>query len=204
MSETRFIFLDIDGVLNSARAVIGFHNLHGKAYDYYREKGGRMKPDDDGVIFHFKTEIESTALGILKDFTEMSGAKIVISSSWRKLYDLPDFVAGFAWHGWENAPIIDRTPAIYEIGSKRGDEVAAWLKKYSDEHPDEEISYVIFDDDRDFHPDQPLIWVTHDNGLGMHHLAQACKHFGIVNKYVGYVYDIQPDPSWARKFEADA
>ncbi len=113
----KVIFLDIDGVLTSAN------------YD-------RQKTEND-------TYIDKSRLALIKGLVDKTGAKIVLSSSWRKSFE-PDcdssgikLIETFAEAGLE---IYGKTPEIGYI--KRPDEVRAWLA----EHPDVD-AFVMFDDD---------------------------------------------------------
>ena len=125
METKKIIFLDLDGVLN----------VYSHDHD---EFGSQFMPQ---FVNNLKRVIEET------------GAKIVISSTWRYggLQRMKDM--------WEkrNLPgeVIDITPDcndLFNEGSfewldqiERGHEVEYWL----DEHPEVE-RYVIFDDDNDF------------------------------------------------------
>lgn len=115
----KIIFLDIDGVLNSA------------IYD-------RQRSIQDG-------NIDVTRLALIKELVDKTDAKIVLSSSWRihwqKDYQKCDIegrelIDTFAGSGLE---IYDKTPHISYL--ERGDEIRNWLL----EHTDVE-SFVIFDD----------------------------------------------------------
>lgn len=137
----KIIFLDIDGVLN---VVAQGH-------------------DDYGAIFH------THFMDNLKELIDKTGAKIVISSSWRKsgLKEMQDLWATRNLAG----EVIDVTPSLYlkKDGSivfwndklqnhptekihgysvPRGCEIEYWLKNESEKHGDIE-SYVILDDDTD-------------------------------------------------------
>ena len=119
----KIIFLDIDGVLN----------VYGQGHDQY------------GQIFHKHFEDN------LKHIIEQTGAKIVISSTWR--------FAGLEkmkqmWIDRElSGEVIDVTIDCYQlIGEgrfecydevERGHEIQEWL----DEHQTEVTHYVILDDD---------------------------------------------------------
>lgn len=104
----KVVFLDIDGVLN------------GQAY----QKIATESPP-----------IDQTRLPILKEILDKSGAKVVLTSSWRT--------------GWEPGCSFDATLReggilIHDVTprvSLRPFEIAAWLK----EHPEVE-SFVILDD----------------------------------------------------------
>ena len=113
----KVIFLDIDGVLNSAQ--------------YDAERG-----EQDG-------NIDVTRLELLREITEKSGAKIVLTSTWRKLWDKNKTLCTdegleldrlFAVYGLE---IFGKTPVI----GRRSEEINAWLDG------NENIeSFVIVDD----------------------------------------------------------
>lgn len=136
----KVIFLDIDGVLNVC----------------YPEH------DEYGRIFH------PNFVDNLKRVIDETGAKIVISSTWRYggLQRMKDL--------WEkrNLPgeVIDITPDcndLFNEGSfvfldqiERGHEVEYWLN----EHPEVE-RYVIFDDDNDFLPHQRGNFVRTGNNI---------------------------------------
>jgi hypothetical protein len=125
METKKIIFLDLDGVLN----------VYSQGHDEY------------GSIFH------QHLVDNLKRVIDETGAKIVISSTWRfgglqRMKDMWEF-RGLP------GEVIDITPDcndLFNEGSfewldqiERGHEVEYWLN----EHPEVE-QYVIFDDDNDF------------------------------------------------------
>lgn len=125
----KFIFLDIDGVLNSNLYFTDKHQS--QRYNECREK----YPED---IAWGLCNIDSKAVSRLNRLIEATGAKIVISSSWRfdrKLQEI--FTAAGV-----NTPIYSRTP--FSNGKTRGFEIEAWLSEEK-----EPYTYVIFDDDSD-------------------------------------------------------
>lgn len=123
----KVIFLDIDGILN--------------VYPQGRDKYG--------ALFH--PEFENN----LKNIVEQTGAKIVISSTWR--------MAGLEvmkqmWKDRNLAgEVIDITPRMfiynefdeYQGQEKRGTEIERWIK----DNP-KVIKYIIIDDDTDMLPHQ--------------------------------------------------
>ncbi len=151
------IFLDIDGVLN---------------VDY---------ADKDQFGHIFRDEYVQN----LKEIIEKTGAKIVISSTWKdkgiqRMLDL-----------WKErqlpGEIIDITPdcvdvceatdIVYYDQVKRGHEIKLWL----DRHP-EVTQYVILDDIQDFLDEQQDYFVNCSTGepvkpwkLGIPGLKQECK-----------------------------
>ena len=118
----KVIFLDIDGVLN----------VIPQGHDKW------------GAIFH------SHFVDNLKRIIDVTGAKIVISSTWR-MSGLPGMIE--MWLD-RNLPgeVIGITPNfMWKTGStlQRGKEIDAYLE----EHP-EITNYVILDDDSDMEPHQ--------------------------------------------------
>jgi hypothetical protein len=116
----KVIFLDIDGVLNSLRSAIRYGNFD-----------------------HFSREAVK-ALNILTDAT---GAKLVISSTWR--IARKDYIDVLRANG-VMGEIIGATPNLSHdqngvcVGVIRGFEIKVWLE----DHPDVE-DFIILDDDND-------------------------------------------------------
>lgn len=110
--------MDIDGVLNSAR------------YDREKEMG-------DG-------NIDCSRLSLLKNLTEETGARIVLSSTWRMHWDptgkssTPDGKALEALFSDAGVPLYDKTPFL---GTSRAREIRAWLAAHK-----EAERFVILDD----------------------------------------------------------
>lgn len=123
----RVLFLDIDGVLNSEK------------YARSLAKGGMLGIDPEAVR-------------ILDEILEATGAKIVLSSTWR-LY--PDLRADVRKNVGE---FIDVTKSLRS--GFRGDEIREWLER----HP-EVTEYAILDDDSDFYADQYLYKTRFATGL---------------------------------------
>ena len=120
----KVIFLDIDGVLNS------------RAYDRRRD-------------WNKQTDIDETRLPLIKQIIDATGAKIVLSSSWRQHWDRDPDRCGedgryinesFAKFGLR---IYDKTPDL-GFSAVRKDEVEKWLNE-----TEENIeAFVIIDDYR--------------------------------------------------------
>ena len=120
----KVIFLDIDGVLNPDN-------------NYQREFLAGRKTTD--VI-----RLDLICLGWLKKLVDHTGAKIVLSSSWRCTNDL-----GKTWSNLTvqlntvGLGIYDRTPVT--CAKSRGEEILSWLTS----HKANVTSFVILDDDYD-------------------------------------------------------
>jgi hypothetical protein len=154
------IFLDIDGVLNS----IDFSKrTEHKWPDWPKWPDGQIDRD---AVAHLNRLITAT------------GAKIVISSSWRKMLDPEELAKVLARNGCIGE-VIDETPDFFKLEFwerptpdgrfVRGDEIQAWL----DEHPEVE-AFVIFDDDSDMgHLVDRLIQTDCQTGLLAEHVERA-------------------------------
>lgn len=120
----KVIFLDIDGVLNS------------RAYDRKRN-------------WNEQTDIDETRLLLVKKIVDETGAKIVLSSTWREHWDKANDKCDsdgvyinqtFTKFGLE---VFDKTPDL-GIDFDRPDEIKAWL----DSAERSIDSFVIIDDYR--------------------------------------------------------
>ena len=144
----KVIFLDIDGVMNSTEEMIALYNQHGSSID--------------------NTLPSPTKCKLLKQLVDETGAKVVLSSSWRlslnaiqKLIDLFEpynlILSGFTCHEVEskkfkNSPYEDIKPryqhTIGDFGTyieDRGAEIANWLL----DHPTVENFVILDDEDSD-------------------------------------------------------
>lgn len=131
----KVVFLDIDGVLNSV--------------EWIQRVGLDVWDQADGG-----TQLDPDAVKRLDLIVQMSEARIVISSTWRKMYDPPTIRGFLRRHGFtgevigetvHHIPMEERTTAQQASGRyERGWEIKAWL----DEHPGV-THYAILDDDSD-------------------------------------------------------
>lgn len=117
----RIVFLDFDGVLNTAPHM---HVLGSKKL---------QSSDEFGPFF------DPTSVSYLKQIIDETNVKIVVTSSWKYLMTYQDLL--IMW-GKRTLPgeIIDACP-IPEGRRKRGDEIDAWLSECK-----ESCQYVILDD----------------------------------------------------------
>ena len=144
----KIIFLDVDGVLNSEEFSRWLWDNHEKKYRGYEL-------------------LDQRAILCLQDIVFITGAEIVLSSSWRisslRTKQLKEQLLPY---GLE---IIDRT--ISDARGERGDEIKEWLSR----NPD--VShYVILDDDNDMSDIKDhLIQTTFYKGLLPEHAAKAIE-----------------------------
>lgn len=137
----KYLFLDIDGVLNHE--------------DWYVNRIGKYR---DSFKEWWEECFDPECVKRVKHILEETGAKIVISSSWR--FD-PYIKYYFEKIGLPLKKYL-RTPNLHteEGWPDRGEEIDAFLK----EHPCD--NYVILDDDKDFTEDQLK-----------HHFVHCCADF---------------------------
>ena len=129
------LFLDVDGVLNSGPWLMLETQ---KSKDFHR----RTDMDIDAM------SLDPEAVARLQRIVDATGAKIVLSSSWRYMYQPKKFMELLRAHGFVG-DLIGATPLSEEVPGRkcRGDEVAMWLKEYSFLKIKK---FVILDDDEKF------------------------------------------------------
>jgi len=124
----KIIFLDIDGVLNSQNT---FRDNHEYGKFFIRNMNGSV----DDEITHTMLDIDLDKVFMLRDICNLTGAKVVVSSSWRRLRRyvlLEDKLTNLG------IPIVGVTSFI---SNNRGDEIRKYLE---DNQVDD---FVILDDD---------------------------------------------------------
>jgi hypothetical protein len=150
----KIIFLDFDGVLNSSRsaaALGGYGSL-------YRANINGLSKDT--------LKLDPISVILLRRIVETTGAKIVISSSWRIGTKIEDFHDVFDVYDWNTREIIiDKTKVSGKI---RGDEVELWLIDHI--HLGIE-KFAIIDDESDFKPAQKPFLVQTQSSLGLSHIS---------------------------------
>lgn len=153
---SKVIFLDIDGVLNSIQAGIG---RQGRSFDY------------EGL--------DKIGIQLLKEIVDSTGAKIVISSTWRS--DGIEAIKGaFATKGWSEV-MFDVIIGVTDQGSGcRGDQINRWILA----NP-ECTQYVIIDDDRDMLEDQKTNNFVHVDSLLGFNIYDAYKVINILGVLQG-------------------
>ncbi|MDE6721513.1 MAG: hypothetical protein K2J84_05125 [Bacteroidaceae bacterium] len=117
----KIIFLDFDGVMNTAY------------YNHVLSKKGLSGNDSFGTAF------DPNCIRNLKKITDETNADIVISSSWKHFMTYKDFCDMWKYRGLPGF-VTDVTPTP-AVRRNRGDEIDAWLNEC-----DVECQYVIIDD----------------------------------------------------------
>lgn len=153
----RVLFLDFDGVLNSDPF------LRAESKRARRREKGKRKANDP------RTAIDPAAVAMVNTILERTGAKVVISSSWRVPYSL-DEIRGFLYARGFDGVVIDATPVI--AGVPRGEEIAFWLHARGERMGVE--TFAILDDCTDMGRVQDrLIQTTWERGLEPEHVERA-------------------------------
>lgn len=166
-------FLDIDGVLNSEAYMLKLEAQH-------RQLGcpTRETPCDCFKLYH---QLDRDAVARLNRLVTTTDAKIVISSTWRKLMDASELERALVEHGLV-AEIIGATPdghdepemlTVYGPLERmyRGYEIDFWLRK----HPEVD-RFVILDDGSDMvmHKNR-LVQTDCEEGLLDEHVELAIR-----------------------------
>ncbi|MGE0444532.1 MAG: HAD domain-containing protein [Vicinamibacterales bacterium] len=124
----KVIFLDFDGVLNTPQT----------------------------WAHHDKLGLDVERVALLQSLCELTGAVVVISSTWRMVHALEDLRVMLAERGFRGE-VIGATPALLP---KRSDEIRAWL----DDHH-EVTHYVVLDDSRDAGIPEQTVLTNFKEGL---------------------------------------
>jgi hypothetical protein len=171
----KIIFLDFDGVLNSAASFL---------YED-RKRSGKGRKHRQSFCPVNETLCHVCTSNFKHILDQVQNAQIVISSSWRTHYDLDWLRAKLEEYGIDGKRVIDKTPVVLpekmSMHVERGVEIKAWL----DAHP-EVTNFVILDDNyigppfQDNHIDPgPNFVKSHWNvGLTLPLAVQAVKILG--------------------------
>lgn len=149
----KVIFLDIDGVLNSIDTTLAFY--------------GQLSPARED-------KLDPMSVGLLKKLCDNTSARIVISSTWRKLYSREEFLDIFKSYGWHDFPFEDVTDNNNSCRQTRGHEIQRWLD--ANGNPE----YIILDDDSDMLESQlnNFVHCSNVNGFRSKHYCKALRLLG--------------------------
>lgn len=155
----KVIFLDFDGVLNSEV--------------FFKASGNRYLPET----------LDRAAVTRLNAMIARTGAKVVVSSTWRLGYSLEQLRDILGRHGFAGE-VIGVTPEIRGVDedgisvtrpSARGLEIQRWI----DDQPAPPETLVILDDEADMeHLGNRLIRTQFDTGLRDDHVETAVALLG--------------------------
>lgn len=150
MNKEPVIFLDFDGVLNSVMSAVA----HVGEFD-----------DTCGP-----TALDPVAVKLIGRLATITGAKVVVSSTWRILHTLEELKAIIMNY---SRPLADAMVDVTSRspGAMRGEEIQMWLIA----HPHETI--LIIDDDSDMLPSQMPSFVQTEGrtGFGMNEYIRSLR-----------------------------
>jgi hypothetical protein len=149
----RLIFLDIDGVLNSVQFLADNTNGEGVVIV-------------DGV-FDATAHIDPLRVARLNRLIEATGAEVVLSSSWRKLFGLERTQASLRAKGFVYQ-ITDCTVRL--VGEPRHVEIESYLAAIGTRS-----RFVIFDDAEEAGVGFGLNFIHVQDGLEDEHTERACR-----------------------------
>lgn len=140
ITPLRVVFLDIDGVLNSDRYV-------------------RERPPAPAGTFWSVDDLDPVGIEALNRIVERTGAKFVLSSSWRHHHTLEEITVLFRTRGFVGE-LIDVTPRLF--GEPRGAEIRTWLCVQTAPP----AAFAVLDDDAATNDLEPF-WVRTDPAYGV-------------------------------------
>ena len=126
----KIIFLDIDGVLNSQRYFVDSFFIR-KSFN----KKDYQNQDINDQVREYFLEINTYNLQILKEIIDVTGAKVVVTSSWKRLKIYPLIEKKLIEYG---IPIIGIT---LDESYNRGEGIRRYLETH------EVSEYVVIDDE---------------------------------------------------------
>ncbi len=174
----RILFLDVDGVLNSA--------------DWMRRRPKRPTGLEDVAetpIDHEIRSIDPDAVAALDAIVAQSGARVVVSSSWRAMTPLTRLNHALLYRGFTGI-LLGATPEADQIRRKgerlgvefasrpgRGAEIRAWLDLLPPGLVGDD-EYVVLDDEEVAVPHGRLFQTDYTIGLTTDHVDQVVAMFG--------------------------
>lgn len=138
------VFLDIDGVLNTI-------------FTWGRRPHAAA--------------LEPARVARINTLCAETGAVVVVTSTWRRLFELDDLRALLAGAGL-TAPIVGVTPCL-DTGHRR-DEIRFWVNS----RPEPPARFVIFDDDETAGIAGHFVWIARSRGVEDWHIDRAREVLG--------------------------
>ena len=156
----KVIFLDFDGVLNSEA--------------FFKANGNRYLPET----------LDVAAVARVNAIIARTGARVVVSSTWRLGYSLVQLKDILGRHGL-SGEVVGVTPVIQDVdedgigvvrNAPRGHEIQRWI----DEQPEPPEAFVILDDEADMeHLGNRHVRTLFDTGLGDDEVEAAVALLGV-------------------------
>lgn len=168
----KILFLDIDGVLNSRHFFLTRKEKEDDPFtaeiEALADQLADLIPSTqplprkrllEVVSMDFRN-LDRASIVLLNDILDRSGAKIVVSSTWRFGHTIEGLAILLKAKGLVGE-VIGKTPELRGDLMVRGHEIQAWLDEHS-----EVTSFVILDDDNDMaHLDVRLVRTAFQTGI---------------------------------------
>lgn len=169
---SKYLFLDIDGVLNHDEWFVSEH---------YRKHQENWK----------KSMFDPECVARVNKILEATGARLVVSSSWRSMSDLKEIFEGVGLP--TDFDITPHADAIYSREEYAYDSPVFWrgseIKYFLERHPAD--NYVILDDDSDMLPHQIKHFIrTCGDKIHTAHLYINNEGSGLTEKVMNKAIDI--------------
>jgi hypothetical protein len=147
--ERPIVFLDIDGVLNSAQ--------------WYAQAGSRREKGESGPSTErelLERSIDPACVQRLNRLLQLTGATVIVSSSWRKNHGLSEIVSIMKARGFCGEVV--GTTSSDDGTLSRGGEITRWLEKNFPLG----AAYVVVDDEVETGlPAEVVVVTSNDTGL---------------------------------------
>lgn len=194
---TKFLFLDIDGVLNSTDWWIRRNAMH--------EAGTMPMYSQIHQCSHHRDQLDPEAVERLNRIIRESQARVVVSSTWRNNRTIEELQFQLADVGFLGE-VVGKTPS-FQGDRERGLEIQKWLDQWAPCSP-----FVILDDDGDMaHLQSRWVWTPNPVGLQDHHvdIALGVLKYGCSSQTsrMAHLRDelglvLREDPHWDTKRSA--
>jgi hypothetical protein len=164
----KVIFLDFDGVLNSATSFLHEHNRR----KVHKEQGVKG-PINQTLSLHCCAAFQE----VLNKYPDV---KVVLSTTWRTMFDLQWLKEKLSEYHIDSSRVIGITPEP-RITGDRGHEIADWLSQ----HP--EVTHYAIIDDNDWgiiasHGEDRFVHTDWDRGMGLNHAIELMKKLSANNQ----------------------
>jgi hypothetical protein len=145
ISSSKLIFLDFDGVVNSVAFI------------------KKLQETNSPLLEDCSKLIDYSAVQVLNKIIERTGAKVVISSTWRLYFKRNKLIDILESYGFKGI-VIGVTPDL--INKPRGEEIQRWM-----DNCEYQGKFVIIDDSSDMaHLKDHLFQTDNDYGLLEEHI----------------------------------
>lgn len=170
----KVIFLDIDGVVNSGPFLDSHQSMIPSRQKHHDERAECNRLVELAQCDGWAHDLQPSRVALLTELVKRTGAKVVISSSWRHNKSDEAIAGALRCFGF-NGEVIGHTPYGGHLLT-RGGEILAWLAEHQGEYDIE--SFVVLDDDPKTGLDEVarhLVLTHFEVGLTRAHIEAAEK-----------------------------